>query len=171
MKKVLAPALFFLMSFCPAVIELQNISLIDKVTIGMPGTATDDNSKGIPMKKVVLEDGTEFNAFTIDYSTFGMTEETLQAMAGTDGFKDQMESMVASQKGMKIVKNEAGKYNNKYICYDMLVDVDKDEYKGTMYQKMIFYKQYSISLLYMPGKKGMNLELKDQVFNSLKIAE
>lgn len=171
MKKILAPLLFTLMAFAPASIELQTLALLDKVTVGLPGKASDDDSKGIPMKKVVMDDGTEFNAFTMDYTTFGMTEEMLRSMAGTEGFKDQMEGMIASQKGMKLVKNETGKYNEKYTCYDMVLDVDNNEYKGIMYQKMIFYKQYSISLLYRPGKNGMNEGLKNQVFNSLKIAE
>ena len=169
MKKFLTPVMLLLLSFAPKIDDLQYVSLMEKVTIGLPGVANEDNSKGIPMQKVVMDDGTEFNAFAMDYSKFGMSEDMLQAMAGTDEFKTQMESMMTMQQGVKLLKNETGKYNDKYTCYDITLDVDKDGYKGTMYQKMVFYKQYGITLIYMPGKKGMNAELRDHVFNSLKI--
>ena len=123
------------------------------------------------MQKVVMEDGSEFSAFAMDYSKFGMTEEMLQAMAGTEEFKEQMETGIGMQPGVKIIKNEAGKYNEKYYSFDMVLEMDKDEFKGNVNQRTVFYKQYGITMIYKPGKSGENNEMKDKVFNSLKIAE
>lgn len=171
MKAIIAPFLFILLSFAPVSIDLQTLSLMDKVTIGLPGTAEDDVSYGLPMKKVVMKDKTTFFVSNIDFTKLGMTEDMLQLMLGTDQFKEQMEGFVGMQKGVKLVKNEAGKYKDKYMCYDIVLDIDQEEYKGIAYQKMVFYKNYCFSMIYIPGKDGNNDELKNQVFNSLKIAE
>lgn len=171
MKKLLTPILLALCSFAPLEDTWTSITLMEKVTVSLPGKVTEDKSKGVSMQKVTLEDGAEFSAFAMDYSTFGMTEEMLQSMAGTDEFKDQMEAGIGMQPGIKLLKNEAGKYNDKYVTYNMLLDLDRDGYKGQAQQRTVFYKQYGITLMYKPGKAGMNEELKDKVFNSLKIEE
>lgn len=171
MKKFLVPAVIALFSFTTIADDWKTITLIDKVTVSLPGTATEDKSKGIPMQKVVLADSTEIDVFAIDYSTFGLNEQMLQQMAGTDAFKQQMETGISMQPGVKLVKNEGGKYNDKYSSYDMILDVDKDGYKGTLNQRTVFYKQFGITMIYKPGKKGEDVALKDKLFNSLKIAE
>lgn len=160
-----------LFSFTAIADDWKTITLTDKVTVSLPGAATEDNSKGIPMKRVVLADSTEINAFALDYSTFGLNEQMLQQMAGTDAFKQQIETGVSMQPGLKLIKNEGGKYNDKYTSYDMTLEVDKDGYKGTINQRTVFYKQYGITLMYKPGQKGEDTALRDKVFNSLKIAE
>jgi hypothetical protein len=171
MKKFLVPALIALFSFTTIADDWKTITLIDKVTVSLPGAATEDKSKGIPMQKVVLADSTEINVFALDYSTFGMNEQTLQQMAGTDAFKQQMETGISMQPGVKLVKNESGKYNEKYSSYKMTLAVDKDGYKGNVHQQTVFYKQYGITMIYKPGKKGEDVALKDKLFSSLKIAE
>lgn len=171
MKKFFIPAIIALFSFTTIADDWKTITLIDKVTVSLPGVATEDKSKGIPMQKVVLADSTEINAFALDYSTFGLNEQMLQQMAGTDAFKQQMETGVTMQPGIKLVKNEGGKYAGKYASYKMTLDVDKDGYKGTVNQQTVFYKQYGITLIYKPGKKGEDASMRDKLFNSLKIAE
>lgn len=171
MKKFLIPAIIALFSFTAIADDWKTITLIDKVTVSLPAIATEDKSKGIPMKKVVLPDSTEMNAFALDYSAFGLNEQMLQQMAGTDAFKQQIETGVSMQPGLKLIKNETGKYNDKYTSYDMTLQVDKDGYKGTINQRTVFYKQYGITLVYKPGQKGEDAALKDKLFNSLKIAE
>ena len=171
MKKLLIPAVIALFSFTTIADEWKTITLIDKVTVSLPGTATEDKSKGIPMQKVVLADSTEIDAFALDYSTFGLTEQTLQQMAGTDAFKQQMETGISMQPGVKLVKNEGGKYADKYASYKMTLDLDKDGYKGTVNQQTVFYKQYGITMIYKPGKKGEDAAVRDRLFNSLKIVE
>lgn len=172
MKKFLVPAVIIgLFSFTAIVDDWKTITLIDKVTVSLPGTATEDKSKGIPVKKVVLADSTEINAFALDYSTFGLNEQMLQQMAGTDAFKQQIETGVSMQPGMKLIKNETGKYNHKYTSYNMALQVDKDGYKGTIHQQTVFYKQYGITIIYKPGQKGEDAALRDKLFNSLKIVE
>lgn len=171
MKKFLLPAIIALFSFKTIADEWKTVTLIDKVTVSLPGTATEDRSKGIPMQKVVLADSTEIDAFALDYSTFGLTEQTLQQMAGTDAFKQQMETGISMQPGVKLVKNESGKFADKYTSYKMVLGVDKDGYKGTVNQQTVFYKQYGITLIYKPGKKGEDAALRDKLFSSLKIAE
>lgn len=170
MKRLITLATIALFSFTTIAGEWKTITLLDKVTISLPETATEDKSKGIPMQKAVLADSTEINAFALDYSTFGLTEQTLQQMAGTDAFKQQMETGISMQPGVKLVKNEGGKYG-KYSSYKMTLDVDKDGYKGIVHQQTVFYKQYGITMIYKPGKKGEDAALKDKLFNSLKIAE
>jgi len=171
MKKFLVPVLITFFSFTTIADEWKTITLTDKVTVSLPGTATEDNSKGIPMQKVILADSTEIDAFALDYSKFGLNEQMLQQMAGTDAFKQQMETGISMQQGMKLVKNESGKYNNKYSSYDMTLNVDKDGYKGNINQRTVFYKSYGITMIYKPGKKGEDAALRDKLFNSLKIAE
>jgi hypothetical protein len=171
MKRFLFPVLITLFSFTTVADDWKTITLIDKVTVSLPGTPTEDKSKGIPMQSVVLADSTEVNAFALDYSTFGLNEQTLQQMAGTDAFKQQMETAISMQPGIKLVKNESGKYNGKYASYDMTLNADKDGYKGTVNQRTVFYKQYGITLIYKPGKKGEDAALRSKLFNSLKIAE
>lgn len=171
MNKFLIPAVIALFSFTTVADDWKTITLIDKVTVSLPGVAAEDKSKGIPMQKVVLADSTEIDAFALDYSTFGLNEQMLQQMAGTDAFKQQMETGISMQTGVKLVKNVGGKYNNKYASYDMTLDIDKDGYKGTIQQKTVFYKQYGITMIYKPGKKGTDTVLRDKLFNSLKIAE
>jgi len=171
MKKILIPAVIALFSFTIIANDWKTIVLMDKVTVSLPGVATDDKSKGIPMKKVVLADSTEINAFALDYSTFGLNEQMLQQMAGTDAFKQQMETGISMQPGVKLIKNESGKYHDKYTSYDMTLDVNKDEFKGTITQRTVFYKQFGITMIYKPGLKGTDAALRDKLFNSLKIAE
>jgi len=171
MKKLFVPFLILLMSFTIAGEEWTSVTLMDKVTVSMPGKAKEDNSKGVPMQQVILEDSTMVLAGAIDYSMFGMDAEMLSKMAGTDEFKQQMEMGVSMQPGMKLIKNEAGKYNDKYFSYDMTVDMDKDGVKGIVSTRTVFYKQYGITITYIPGKKGENAEMKNKIFNSLKIAE
>ena len=171
MKKMLIAAVVALFSFTTIADNWKTVTLIDKVTVSLPGTATGDKSKGIPMQKVVLADSTEINALALDYTTFGLTEQTLTQMAGTDMFKQQMETGISMQPGVKLVKNESGKYADKYASYKMTLDVDKDGYKGTVNQQTVFYKQYGITLIYKPGKKGEDAALRDKLFNSLKIVE
>lgn len=171
MKKFLIPVLIALFSFTTIADDWKTISLLDKVTVSLPGTATTDKNMGIPMQKVVMADSTEVNAFALDYSTFGLNEQMLQQMAGTDAFKQQIETGVSMQPGVKLVKNEAGKYNDKYALFDMTLDVDRDGYKGTIQQRTVFYKQYGITMIYKPGQKGTDTALRDKLFNSLKISE
>lgn len=171
MKKFLVPALITLFSFTNIADDWKKITLIDKVTVSLPGTATEDKSKGVPVQKVVLDDSTEINAFAIDYSTFGLNEQMLQQMAGTDAFKQQIETGVSMQPGIKLLKNESGKYGGKYALYDMTLGLDKDGYKGTINQRTIFYKQYGITIIYKPGQKGEDIALRDKLFNSITIAE
>ncbi len=171
MKKILVLSVIGLFSFTTIADDWKTITLIDKVTVSLPVTATEDKSKGITMHKAVLTDSTEIDAFALDYSTFGMNEQMLQQMAGTDAFKQQIETGVSMQPGMKLIKNESGKYNDKYTSYEMTLQVDKDGYKGTINQRTVFYKQYGITIIYKPGQKGENAVLRDKLFNSLKIAE
>lgn len=171
MKRFLVPALIALFSFTTTADDWKTFTLIDKVTVSLPGAATEDKSKGIPMQKVVLPDSTEINVFALDYSTFGLNEQMLQQMAGTDAFKQQMETGISMQPGVKLIKNESGKFNDKYASYDMTLDVDKDGFKGTISQRTVFYKQYGITMIYKPGQKGTDTTLRDKLFNSLKIAE
>lgn len=171
MIKLLVPVVIALFSFTHIADDWKTVTLIEKVTVSLPGTATEDKSKGIPIQKVVLIDSTEIDAFALDYSTFGLNEQMLQQMAGTDAFKQQIETGVSMQPGMKLIKNEAGKYNEKYPSYDMTLSVDKDGYKGTINQRTVFYKQYGLTLIYKPGKKGEDTVLRDKLFNSLKIVE
>ena len=151
--------------------DWKTITLIDKVTISMPGTPTEDKSKGIPMQKVVLSDSSEINAGIVDYSVFGLDEEKLQAMAGTEDFKQQMEGAVSAQPGITVIKNESGKYADKYYTFDMTLQRDADGKKSTVYTRLIFFKQYSINIGYMPGIKGENQELKNKVFSGVKIVD
>lgn len=171
MKKFLLPALIVLFSFTTIADDWRTITLMDKVTVSLPGKATEDKSNGISMQKVVLADSAEINAFALDYSTFGLTEQMLQQLAGTDAFKQQMETGISMQPGVKLVKNEGGKYKDKYASYDMTLDVDKDGYKGTVHQRTVFYKQFGITMIYKQGKKGEDAALRDKLFNSLQIAE
>ena len=144
---------------------------MEKVTVGLPGTPTEDNSKGMPAQKVSMDDSTEFISGVIDFSVFGLDEASLQKMAGTEEFKQQMEAGVGMQPGIKLVKNDAGMYAGKYTMYDMVLEMDKDGKKGTVQTRTIYYKQYGISISYKPGMKGENAELKNKVFNSVKIVE
>ena len=171
MKKFLIPAIIALFSFTNIADDWKTITLIDKVTVSVPGTPAEDKSKGITIQKVVLADSTEIDAFALDYSTFGLNEQMLQQMAGTDAFKQQIETGVSMQPGMKLIKNEAGKFNDKYTSYQMTLQVDQDGYKGTINQLTVFYKQYGITMIYKPGQKGEDTALRDKLFNSLKIAE
>lgn len=171
MKRILIPVMIVLLSFTSTSDDWKTISLIDKVTVSLPGSATEGKLSGVPMQKAVLADSTEINAFALDYSTFGLNEQMLQQMAGTDAFKQQMEAGIGMQQGVKLVKNESGKYNGKYASYIMTLDVDKDGYKGSIQQQTVFYKQYGITMIYKPGKKGTDTALRDKLFNSLKIAE
>ena len=171
MKKIFLVLAVASFAFSVNAQDLKPITVMEKVTVGLPGTPTEDNSKGMPVQKVTMDDSTEFYAGVIDFSVFGMDEATLQKMAGTEDFKEQMESGVAMQSGAKLVKNDAGKYADKYTMYDMLVEIDKDGKKGTVMTRTIFYKQYGIAITYKPGIKGENAELKNKVFNSVKIAE
>jgi hypothetical protein len=171
MKRFLAPVMLALFAFAPIAEEWQTITLMEKVTVSLPGKATEDKSKGMPMQKVVLEDKSEFNAFAMDYAQFGLSEEMLTAMAGTDQFKEQMEAGVSMQPGIKLISNTAGKYNDKYASYDMVLDLDKDGYKGKVNQRTVFYKSYGITVMYKPGEKGPDNAMMEKVFNSIKIAE
>lgn len=171
MKKFLVLIAIVTSSFTTIADDWKTITLVDKVTVSLPGTAVEDKSKGIPMQKAVLPDSTEIDAFALDYSTFGMNEQMLQQMAGTEAFKQQIETGVSMQPGMKLIKNESGKYNDKYILYKMALQVDKDGYKGTINQQTVFYKQYGITIIYKPGQKGEDTALRDKLFNSLKIAD
>lgn len=171
MKKFLILAIIALFSFTTIADDWKTVTLMDKVTVSLPGVASEDKSKGILVQKVVLADSTEINAFALDYSTFGLNEQMLQQMAGTDAFKQQMETGISMQPGVKLVKNEGGKYNDKYALYDMVLDIDKDGFKGTINQRTVFYKQYGITMIYKPGQKGTDTALRDKLFNSLKIAE
>ena len=171
MKKLLASAIITFVAFAAHAQDLKTITLMDKVTVMLPGTPTEDNSKGVPMQKIVLGDSSEFYAGVIDFSVFGMDEATLQKMAGTDEFKQQMEGGIGAQPGVILVKNEQGKYADKYISYDMVLNVEKDGKKAVVSSRNVYYKQYSISISYKPGLKGENAELKNKIFNSIKIAE
>ncbi len=171
MKKLLASVIIAFAAFTVNAQELKLITLMDKVTVTLPGTPIEDNSKGVPMQKVVLDDSSEFYAGVIDFSVFGMDEAMLQKMAGTDEFKQQMEGGIGTQPGVTLVKNEQGKYADKYISYDMVLNVEKDGKKAVVSNRNVYYKQYSISISYKPGPKGENAELKNKVFNSIKIAE
>ncbi len=171
MKKIFLPVVMSLLAFTTIADDWKTVTLIDKVTVSLPSTAAEDNSKGLPMQKAVLSDSTEIDAFALDYTKFGMTEEMLQKMAGTDEFKQQMETGISMQPGVKLIKNEAGKYAGKYPSYNMILDVDKDGMKGTVNQQTVFYKQYGITMIYRPGTKGADTTLRDKLFHSLKIAE
>lgn len=171
MKKFLIPSIIALFSFTTIADDWKTVTLIDKVTVSLPGNATEDKSKGIPMQKAVMADSTEIDAFAMDYSTFGLNEQMLQQMAGTDAFKQQIETGISMQPGMKLVKNESGKFNEKYTSYNTTLSVDKDGYKGTVNQQTVFYKQYGITIIYKPGQKGTDAALRDKLFSSLKIAE
>ena len=170
MKKILAPLVIALFSFTTLADDWKTITLLENVTISLPGTPKQDNSKGVPVQTVAMADSTEISAVVIDFSTFGMTEELLQQMAGTEQFKQMIEAQAASQPGVKILKNEAGKFADKYTMYTSTVQVNTDEYKGTINNRTIIYKKYGISIIYKPGKNGSDEALKEKVFNSLKIA-
>lgn len=171
MRKSLIPALIALFSFTSIADDWKTVTIMDKVTVSLPAAAAEDKSKGITMQKAVLADSTEMNAFSLDYATFGLTEQTLQQMAGTDAFKQQMETGISMQPGIKLIKNEVGKFKDKYTSYELTLDMNKDGYKGIVNQKTVFYKQYGIMLIYKPGLKGADTVLKNKLFNSLKIAE
>ena len=171
MKKLFLGLAIAFFAFSVNAQDLKPITVMEKVTVGLPGTPTEDNSKGMPLQKVSMDDSTEFSAGVMDFSVFGMDEAMLQKMAGTDDFKQQMESGVSMQPGAKLLKNDAGMYADKYTMYDMVLEMDKDGKKGTVMTRTIFYKQYGIAITYRPGMKGENAELKNKVFNSVKIAE
>jgi hypothetical protein len=171
MKKLLAPLVIAIFSFTTIADEWKTVTLLEKVTVSLPGTPKQDNSKGIPMQSIVMSDSAEVSAFSIDFSSFGMTEEMLQQMAGTDQFKQMMEGQAAAQAGVKILKNELGKYDNKYTSYDLVIESNNDAFKGTIYERTVFYKKYGINMIYKVGKNGVDTTLKNKVFNSLKIAE
>jgi len=160
-----------LFSFTTIADEWKSINLMEKVTVSLPGTPLSDNTKGIPLQKVVLADSSEAIASIVDFSTFGLTEEMLQQLAGTDQFKQMMESQVANQTGVKIIKNEMGKFNDKYTMYDLVIESSNEALKGLLYQRTVFYKKYGINMMYKVGKKGLDEAVKDKLFNSLKIAE
>ncbi len=111
MNKFLIPAIIVLLSFTTITDDWKTVTLIDKVTVSLPGVATEDKINGIPMQKVVLPDSTEINAFAVDYSTFSLNEQTLQQMAATDAFKQQIETGISMQPGVKLLKDEADKYH------------------------------------------------------------
>jgi len=172
MQKIfLSIALFTLFSFTAIKQDWKAVSLLDKVQVSLPANATMDTTKGIAMQKAVFADSTELDAFALDYAKFGMTEQMLQQMAGTDEFKQQMEAGIATQPNVKLLKNESGKLNNKYVYYDVTLEVDSKGKKNTVKQRMVFYKQYGLTLIYKPGKNGEDAALKDKFFSSLKIAE
>jgi hypothetical protein len=170
MIKILAPIAIVLLSFTTIADEWKTITLLENVTVSLPGTPVQDNSKGVPVQTVTMADSTEISAVVIDFSTFGLTEELLQQMAGTDQFKQMIEAQAASQPGVKILKNEAGKFADKYVMYNSSAEVNTNEYKGTIANRTIIYKKYGISIMFKPGKKGVDEALKEKVFNSLKIA-
>ncbi len=171
MKKALLVAFVALMSFALPGFEWQTLTLMEKVTIKMPGKPVDDESKGFPMKKVVLEDGSEVNAFALDYTNFGLTEDSLKQIAGTDAFGKLLEEEITTtQQGVKVISNDPEKYNGKYASYDMVLDVAKEDYKGIVYQRIVFYKTFGVTLIYKPGRKDKeDKELKKEFFNSLTI--
>jgi hypothetical protein len=170
-KALLSLAVITLFSFTRIQQNWKAVSLLDKVQVSLPANATEDKTKGIAMQKAVLADSTELNAFALDYATFGMTEQMLQQMAGTDEFKQQMEAGIASQPNVKLIKNEQGKLSNKYFYYDVTLEVDSNGKKKTVKQRMVFYKQYGLTLIYKPGKNAEDPVLRDKFFTSLKIAE
>lgn len=170
-KAFLSIAVITLFSFTIIQQNWKTVSLLDKVQVSLPANATEDKSKGIPMQKAVLADSTGLEAYALDYATFGMTEQMLQQMAGTDEFKQQMEAGIAAQPNVKLIKNEQGKLNNKYVYYDITLQVDSKGKPNMVKQRMVFYKQYGLTLTFKPGKNADDPVLRDKFFTSLKIAE
>ena len=171
MKKLLAPLVLVLCAFTTIAEEWTTITLMEKVTVSLPGKPKEDNSKGVPVQMVLLEDSTQVIAGAVDYSIFGMDAEMMGKLAGTEEFKQQMEAGVSAQPGVKLLKNEAGKFNDKYFSYDMTLELDKAGKKSLVSIRTVIYKQYGLTLTYIPGKRGENAELRDKAFNSLKIAD
>ena len=171
MKKILATIAVIACTYSAKSQTWTDFKLADKINVSLPGTPTEDKSKGMPVQKVVLDDSAEIYAGVIDYSVFGMDEAMLQKLAGTDEFKQQMEAGIGMQPGVTLVKNDAGKYDEKYYSFDMVLNVDKDGKKSTVSNRQVIYKQYGIIMGYKPGLKGENATLRDKFFNSLKISE
>lgn len=171
MKSCLLPLVCLLFAFTPVDVEWKSVTLAEKVSIELPGSPTENSDMGFPMQKVTLGDGAEFNAFAIDYSKFGVSEEMLKSMAESGQIKEQIESMTSAQPGVKLIKNEEGKYQDKYPCYNLVLEMEKDGVKATVNQRTVIFKQYIINTVYQPGKSGSNEDMKNKFFNSLKLAE
>lgn len=171
MKKLILSLAITLFSIALHAQELKTVTLLEKVTIGLPGTPVEDNAKGMPVQKVMLPDSTEVGVGVIDFSVMGLDESKLKSMVEGGEFKQQSEAMVSMQPGLTLVKNEEGKYAGKYYSYDMQVNADIEGKKSTVSSKMVIYKTYGISISYKPGNNGENDDLKNRIFNSLKIAE
>ena len=72
MKKLFLGLSITMFAFSINAQELKTVTLMEKVTVGLPGTPTEDNSKGMPAQKVSMDDSTEFISGVIDFSVFGL---------------------------------------------------------------------------------------------------
>lgn len=152
--------------------EWKKITVMDKVTVEMPGDPEDIDTKGGPqkIKNYSFPDSTELATILIDFTSLGVTEEMLEGLKETEEFKEQLKVGMA-QGGVEVVAESEGMLNDKFFYYQFDLSTTKDEKKEISTNRMIFYKSYAITLGYKPGKNGENKELREKYFNSLVITE
>lgn len=171
MKKVITVlSLFVLSAFTTKGDEWKPVSLADKVEVSMPGDAKDEMNGPQKGKKAVMMDSTEISGTVIDFAAFGLSEEQLTSMMETDMFKEQLKSGMTAQGGT-IVAETSGRYNDKFFYYQFDIDAEKDGKKAKVLVRLVFYKGLGIALNIKGGKNGVEEKVRDQYFNSLKLAE
>lgn len=173
MKKLLVIGLAIIGSaFVPVETDWKTVDVVEKVKISMPTEPVSVDAQGGPqqIKKSVTTDSTELGLIILDLTKLGVPEEQLEALKDTEEFKEQIKMGITSSGGVIKAESE-GKYNNKFIFYQFELEIDKNGKKLNNTTRMVFYKQYALTLTYQAGIAGEKKEVKDQYFNSLVISE
>ena len=173
MKKIFVIVLAVVGSaFMPVLTDWKTVDIIEKVKISMPTEPVIVDAQGGPqlIKKSVMADSTELGLIVLDFTKLGVPQEELDALKDTEEFKEQIK-MGITQRGGEVKAEAEGKYKDKHTYYQFDLEISKNGRKFHNTTRMVFYKQYALTLTYQSGGSGEKKEIKDQYFNSLVIAE
>jgi hypothetical protein len=171
MKKIytlIAAVLFTAITFAQD--AWKTIGLMDKVSVSMPSTVKEEERGGRKAQSAKLADSSSFVASAIDFAGFGLTEDVIASMSGSDEFRDQIKGgMLGSMPGANVLSEKTITYQEKYTCYEFEIETEEKGKKVKRFARLVFYKSFGISINYSAGMNGVNAADKDKFFNSLKI--
>lgn len=173
MKKILVIVLVVIgTAFIPGMADWITVDVIEKVKISMPTEPVSMDAGAGPqqIRKFMMIDSTELGLIVLDFTKLGVPQEELDALKDTEEFKEQIKTGI-TQSGGEIKGESEGKYNDKYMYYQFELEISKNGLKFNNSTRMVFYKQYALTLTYQPGGSGEKKDIKDRYFNSLVIAE
>jgi hypothetical protein len=143
------------------------VELAGNITVSMPGDPTTEESNGVTLKKLKMEDGSELSGGANDLTSKGVTADMLKQMIESGAFGGQIKSSIEAQ-GATVTGESEGEYKGmKYYQFD--IEVTKDGQVQHKTTRSVFFGATTVQLIYKHGKEGKNDALRDQFFNSLEV--